>query len=377
MFKNAKGRSLTPLWAGQYFGKEWNIGLQGVGDEEVSSLVVSQLCSRADQTVSTDHHHLFSPRRRLVMYFLSQFNDKWGLNRHSWGSSDDKGRSEDGWGGGSMAVTRSWKEDVLFQYHMRVFTTGSRRACQGRLSGNLTDPSDVKRNLGIHEIRYSIGLKTTWEFDLPVYTMVTMTNSFAGLEDLGELSDVSIWKAANIQPSIRATGVAAFAFRIRSLLPGWADQWSRLLDQVDKALSGDLANILSQEGRREIMVDGSDLRLSEFYPAVLQILLIASDWIQESMDDLRWMVDDMQRLYFSLNTRDNFYASFLPSGLDAKDQEAAIAIFKHNWDSVKTYQQRLGKSLLTRIARKQEEVRNLKDGVGLTGTFSRGCSLLR
>lgn len=68
-----------------------------------------------------------------------------------------------------------------------------------------------------------------------------MTNSSPGLEDLGELHDASIWKAANIRPSIRATGIAAFAFRIRSLLPGWAYQWTRLLDQMDRVLSDDVS----------------------------------------------------------------------------------------------------------------------------------------
>ncbi|KAK0652612.1 hypothetical protein B0T16DRAFT_443797 [Cercophora newfieldiana] len=368
IFKRPDGHELSPPWSKQHFAKEWNLGLHGVGDEEVSSLVVSQLCSHANETEAAPEngHELFPPRLRLVTSFLNQFEGKWGLNRHSWGSSDDKGSSEDDtWGGGAMALTKSRREDVFFQYHMRVFTarSGLRRNCPGRVSGNLTVPSDTRRNVDIHEIRFSVGLKTTWEFDLSVFTLVTMTNSFTGLEDLGELHDTNIWKAVNIRPSIRATGVAAFSFRIRSLLPRWADQWSRLLDQIDRVLSADLANILLPESRREIMVDGSDLRLSEFYLAVLQILRIAADWIQESMDDLRWMVDDMQRLYFSPNTHADSYATFLPSGLEAKKQDASIAIFKQNWDSVKSHQQRLGKALLTRISRKQEEVESLKDGM--------------
>jgi hypothetical protein len=90
------------------------------------------------------------------------------------------------------------------------------------------------------KIRYLVRLKTTWEFDLPVFTLITMTNAFTRLEDLGELCDRNIWKAVNMHPSIRATGVAAFAFRIRSLLPGWADQWSRLLDQINRVLKADV-----------------------------------------------------------------------------------------------------------------------------------------
>ena len=222
----------------------------------ISDLVISQLGSRADETrmapgsirrnTSPDH---FSPGQRPVRRFLAQFEAKWDLNRDLWGSSDDKGSADIGWGGGSthLALTNSHKEDVLFQYHMRVFTTqsgGLRRAYTGRVSGHLTAPSDVRRDLDIHEIRYSVGLKTTWKFDLPVFTLVTMSNSFSGLEDLGELYDASAWRAVNIRPLIRATGIAAFAFRVRSLLPGWADQWSRLLDQIDRVLSADVSTRL-------------------------------------------------------------------------------------------------------------------------------------
>lgn len=111
------------------------------------------------------------------------------------------------------------------------------------------------------------------------------------------------------------------------------------------------------------MVD--DEQLLEFYPLVLQILRIAADWIQESIDDLQWLVDDMERLYFSPNTHADSYATFLPSNLEAKAQDAAIAVFKKNWESVKSKQQRLAKTLLTRIARKQAEVESLKDAVSL------------
>lgn len=107
------------------------------------------------------------------------------------------------------------------------------------------------------------------------------------------------------------------------------------------------------------MVDHRDLALSEFYPVVLQILRIAADWIHESMDSLRWMVDDMERLYFSPNS--DRFATFLPA--EEQAQEAAIEAFKQNWDSVISYQQRLGKALLARISRKQEEVESLNDGV--------------
>jgi len=134
------------------------------------------------------------------------------------------------------------------------------------------------------------------------------------------------------------------------------------------------------------MVD--DKQLLEFYPVILQILRNAADWIQESIDDLQWLVDDMERLYFSPNHYDDSssssssgYATFLPSSsacsqvevhahahthanTNSKAQDAAaIGVFKKNWESVKSKQHRLAKTLLTRIARKQAEVESFKDAV--------------
>ncbi len=112
------------------------------------------------------------------------------------------------------------------------------------------------------------------------------------------------------------------------------------------------------------MIDGSDLRLSESYFAVIQILRIAADWIQESMDDLRRTVDDIERLYLSSKITSEF-ANFLPSE-PPKAREEAIETFKKNWESVILRQQRIGTALLSRIAKKQEETKSLRDGVRLT-----------
>ena len=79
------------------------------------------------------------------------------------------------------------------------------------------------------------------------------------------------------------------------------------------------------------------------------------------MDDLGWMIDDMERMYFSPKTDHSSAASFLPSEPGGRD--AAVKIFRHNWQSVKAHQQLLGKALLARILRKQQEVERLGDSV--------------
>ncbi len=111
------------------------------------------------------------------------------------------------------------------------------------------------------------------------------------------------------------------------------------------------------------IADDNESRLSKFYFTVIQILRIASGWIQESTDDLRRTVDDMERLYF-LQTADEM-ATFLPSTPEMGTRDAAIQTFKQNWESVILDQQRRAVALLSRIAVKQEEIVALRADVSL------------
>jgi len=217
-----------------------NIGLHGFQDyKAVSSLVLSQLCGSADLSVTAPGQQL--KRLRTAEGFLAQFQSRWGPNRDTWGGSvdDEWMMSPQDIPRGPVPATRCPRQqDIMFQYHMRMFTTGLGwwRTSLGleRVAGSLEIPATTKRHLDIREIRYSIALKTTWEMDLPVFSLVTMTDCFSDWKQLGRLSDVNTWEEAGICPAIRATGVAAFALRIRSLLPGWAAHWTRLLDHIDK-----------------------------------------------------------------------------------------------------------------------------------------------
>ena len=103
---------------------------------------------------------------------------------------------------------------------------------------------------------------------------------------------------------------------------------------------------------------GSEFAVSQFYFTVLQLLRIAHDWIQESVEHLK----DLIRF---------FEKHFEPSGrvgsIDSTSSEidqAAAEVSRRNWESVTSHQQQLANSLLARIARKREEVSSLRDGVG-------------
>ncbi|KAM7196177.1 hypothetical protein V8F33_006289 [Rhypophila sp. PSN 637] len=352
-------RVMHPAVVGRH-GREWIFSIRGTLDDSLCSIAALQLCRETDLAHKSSEE-LASSRTQLARAFLLQFKSFWEFpsNRRWWGSSDHELMR-----GGRFA---GW-EDLVFQYHMRVCTAdvdvSSTSPGPGlvRSSGNLHIGKQLPL-AHVVELRYSVGLKTTWEFEQPVFTLLTMAESGRlRLSSLDELSNEWQWRMAGILPLQRATGVAAFAFRIHSLLPEWERQWSSLIDTLGRALNSNanLGDILSPERRRGIMIDRSGLQLSEFYFTIMQTLRIASEWIQESMDDLRHMTIDMERLYLSSQTPEGF-PTFLPP--DATKRDEFIRVYRSNWDSVLLRQQSIGSDLLSRIAKKQEELKSLRDGL--------------
>ncbi|KAI0380283.1 hypothetical protein F5Y04DRAFT_257846 [Hypomontagnella monticulosa] len=323
-------------WKNQRFGKDWRLHLTGVEDEmsNISKLSLAFLQFR-------DEVGRNRTRSSLASDFIRGFWYEWTRNPNE-------------------ATEHIHGMDIMLQYHARSFVTRitnyTKHNSWRRINGILNVPND-KRDLTITECRYSIGLKTTYNMDFPVFSVVTLSENWPYVNE-DDLDKPKNWIEANIQPYGRSIGVAAFALRIYSFLKFWKDDWTQLLDDIDNALNSDLQNILSHERLREIMFDKPELRLSEFYFAVLQILRIAYDWIKGSMDDLRRLVDFMEDKYYS---PDRGLWTFLSESPDK--QELEIQMFKQNWGSVLSRQQDIGGVLLDRISKKQEEVKSLRDGL--------------
>ncbi|KAI1373871.1 hypothetical protein F4677DRAFT_447842 [Hypoxylon crocopeplum] len=350
------GDSDGPAWEEQRFGKDLIIqssnfdgsALLKAGREGLSRAYF-QLLGGIQNIPETMCRRDF--RRSTCEDFIQQFLGKWTTH----------------W----RAVEYCLEEDIIFQYHVRTMSSSlvnpfMYESTTGKLPnrnlarGTLAIPNDKRQSLSIMESRHSICLKTTWKNDLSVFSMITLTKSMdlmPGLHDRGQ------WSNANIRPFNRSTGVAAFAFRIHSILPLWEEDWISLLVGIDDAVKTDLQSILDREQRRKLMYDGTGFQLSEFYFALIQILRIASDWIQESITDLRRLVDQMEELYYT--PHDSFEATFLPDSPEA--QALSIKVFKQNWESVISKQRLISEDLLTCISKKQEEVKSLRDAL-LSGT---------
>lgn len=91
------------------------------------------------------------------------------------------------------------------------------------------------------------------------------------------------------------------------------------------------------------------LALSEFYFAAIQLLRIASEWVQEALDNLENLASVISQKVA------------LPGSPEADEAATEAAI--QSWESVLVHQRHLAKPLLSRIARKQAELNSLKDGV--------------
>lgn len=102
------------------------------------------------------------------------------------------------------------------------------------------------------------------------------------------------------------------------------------------------------------MFDNDPFQRSKLYFTIIQLLRIASDWIRESMEDLKSLSEHTNHLAKLQSFRDS--RSSLVTASSGK-------ILEQNWKKVIAYQRSIGKPLLDRIERKTEGVKSLRDGV--------------
>jgi hypothetical protein len=99
------------------------------------------------------------------------------------------------------------------------------------------------------------------------------------------------------------------------------------------------------------MFDDS-FEVSRSYFTILQLLRIFSDSIHQSVEDLRQMKN---KFSYKFPTGELYEVKLL--SLPTRQIIAA------NWEKVLSFQQQTGTELLSRIEKKTEEVKSLRDGV--------------
>ncbi|KAF4465320.1 hypothetical protein FALBO_7832 [Fusarium albosuccineum] len=121
-----------------------------------------------------------------------------------------------------------------------------------------------------------------------------------------------------------------------------------------------LESILSSEECAKLMYDDTHSTLSGTYWTIIQLLRTASDWIEESITNLRELVDIMERTFFSTSLPIDTITLISPS---EHFQKAAAAAFRQDWEFILTKYRKNGKTLLQRISQKKEVVENLREGL--------------
>lgn len=266
---------------------------------------------------------------------------------------------------------------IFQQYHVRLLCASRKRPSPvpnlTRESGSIRS-SRTRGRLFVHERRITVGIRTTCNLDLPVFSLVVLADfgipdpSFSSSRDLETLDPDDCWHSRAVAgrwlgPSIRATGIFAFAFRLLHIFEAWARDWKQTLDEFEAELAVEVKDILSRKRRHKHMYDESDLSVSELYFFISQMLRFAAVWIRESTDDLHTLVRFLEVNHFSVEGkgRNNAPPSFLPESSEA--QQAMLRRFRQTWEVVTSQQQKLADDLLGRIARMQEEVKTLREGV--------------
>lgn len=133
----------------------------------------------------------------------------------------------------------------LIQYHLCVFSPSrgepSFDSLEGirchRGSGSL--PSFGGETITpFIERRFSVALDTSLVLELPTFVLVTLSDS----EDTLFLSGQgkSQWSDEKLLPCLQRTGVTVFQYQIYRPLNLWANEWNRLLDSIDKALTAEV-----------------------------------------------------------------------------------------------------------------------------------------
>ncbi|KAK4133648.1 hypothetical protein BT67DRAFT_39037 [Trichocladium antarcticum] len=268
--------------------------------------------------------------------------------------------------------------EVFVQYHMRFLSatpTLSEKKLNldpdlalDRMAGSVLH-SSASKWLFVQERRLSVAIVTTCDLDLPVFSLVSLCDTGSiqpavghhfDSASLGDLGDSARWRALGFRSSSRTAGLAAFAFRIHTLCTFVTYRWVDTLNALDEQLA--VTDITTRESRHKLMYDDSNLRVSEFYFFISQLLRFATLWIRDDIDALREMVGKLQHRRLSPKAKaSGALGTFLPDAPEA--QHATIAIFKHNWAIVQAHQEKLAAKLLERIAKKQEEVNSLREAL--------------
>ncbi|KAI1472915.1 uncharacterized protein F4812DRAFT_31724 [Daldinia caldariorum] len=229
--------------------------------------------------------------------------------------------------------------------------------CHLRFVRHISGHHQISQELGIllnrervamRDIRHSIHIfyeeRQSLRLEM-VTTPGTIRYTLLGLGDNYNVVEVS-WpypKSKGILPCGKAVGIYHFQVIVCDMLDKWDREWTAVLDSINEAV-GVRFNDTQDD---EFMFDSS-FKLSRLYFTVIQILRLMAEWIEESASDIT-------------QSREHFSSVIHDGSLGLTDEE--LERIEKNWNTISYKMDSQAKKLNSRIIRKTEEIKSLRDGL--------------
>ncbi|OJJ67678.1 hypothetical protein ASPBRDRAFT_334621 [Aspergillus brasiliensis CBS 101740] len=221
---------------------------------------------------------------------------------------------------------------------------------------------DADDDLHLLEMRCGFAIISTTFSRLPLYTMVVIWDNDQALQSKIHVDALLTGNAIPETYRIGClSGVGFFLSEISRSLKRVLMEWKFFLDRLDRSLSRSLSQ-LTRIKRRDLMFDDAQFSKSDEYFAVLQILHTSTDWIKGVTSDLQTM--QMALNHMLLTQIAYFEKSEDP---EQKEEQQELAKAQPFLDSVFAHviaeYEKQAQPILSRIERKMEEMKGLRDGL--------------
>ncbi|KAK3682275.1 hypothetical protein B0T22DRAFT_280149 [Podospora appendiculata] len=190
-------------------------------------------------------------------------------------------------------------------------------------------------------------LTITPEFPYTIIDVADQTPAY--VTKSSALPSRSTWESNQILPCGRypgLIGIAQFLATFSLQVKRWDKGWTLTLESIDEAVRIQIDESLDTELCESVMFDDS-FRLSKVYFTTIQVLNLASDWIEKAVSD--W--ESLAERWVRETKADEIF-----------DKEGLVLIAK-SWSNVTANFKARADRHLDRIRHKREDVKALRDGL--------------
>ncbi|KAI1372752.1 hypothetical protein F4677DRAFT_431417 [Hypoxylon crocopeplum] len=216
-----------------------------------------------------------------------------------------------------------------------------------------------RTTMHIKEARLSAAAITFTRWPLPIFSISRLSDSISRLDSHWDPRFKPEDWTAGMKFGRYFKGIATFQLALYRIMNEWAGYWSSFLSELDSTVQIKLENILNQEERKKLMLDDAELKKSDRYFGVLQLLRIMTHWVEQSKEGIEKLPKDWDErhsgLYFDIRG--------LHIPCDRRKIELDASVISKNWEILVHRHKTLAEGLLKEIGRRTEDIKTLRDGL--------------